>query len=110
MRWESHEPCCACGISGGGRVCYHHELSRKAWPEFALSTWNKMPLCFTHHTQAHSIGTATLSEKFPGVRSWLLKNGWEFNGRKWQHPLSFAEQSPESQLQSIPPHGDWPLQ
>lgn len=110
MSWESLEPCCACGVTGSGMVCYHHELSRKAYPEHALSRWNLMPLCFIHHTQIHSMGTTRLSEKFPGIRNWLLKNGWEFNGRKWENPGSFAEQSLESQLQSTVPHDDWPLQ
>lgn len=77
-------------------VCYHHEYGRKAYPEYALSDWNQMPLCFIHHTQIHSMGTTFLSEKFSGIRNWLLKNGWEFNGRKWVHENSTAsEPDPE---------------
>lgn len=50
-------------------------------------SWNVFPACRVHHSESHSIGITSFSEKYVQFRNWLLANGWEYdeNRRKWTH-------------------------
>lgn len=49
--------------------------------------YNLMPLCRMHHTQCHTMGATTFSQKYQQVTNWLMKNGWYFDYDigKWFH-------------------------
>lgn len=40
--------------------------------------YNLMPLCREHHTEVHTIGLNSFSERYIKVYQWLINNGWEF--------------------------------
>lgn len=83
--FKSNEPCCACGESRDGYVCYHHVYTQKANSAHARAKWNLMPLCLKHHTMIHKISMSSMCEKFLGVALWCRKNGWFFHDvlKKW---------------------------
>ena len=110
MNWESDSACVVFRIQGEGLVTFHHLVTRAHRRDLENESWNKIPVSLRAHNMFHQLGTDHMANKYPAVREWLLRNGWEFNGRKWQHPESFAEPSPESQPQNIEPPADWPLQ
>ena len=52
------------------------------------SPWNKMPLCFYHHTLKGQKGISWMAEKFTAYKDWLESNWWYFCGtrKKWVNP------------------------
>lgn len=72
----SFEPCVFCGHYAEAEVCYHHEYTRKAYPEHSEKKWNLIPTCMKHHEMIHKIGAIKMSEKFPSFKRWLLRNEW----------------------------------
>ena len=75
--------CAACGKIGG--LDPDHQVTRGAGG--GEEYWNIMPLCRKEHVQRHSKGVLWLSEKYPGVKAWLIQNGWEFCDlrKRWVH-------------------------
>lgn len=49
--------------------------------------WNLCPLRHDLHQEFHKIGISSFAEKYPAFKSWLEKNGWEYNDHlnKWRH-------------------------
>ena len=47
--------------------------------------WNILFVCRIHHIEIHKIGNNSFVEKYPEVKDWLLKSGWNFNEfkKKW---------------------------
>lgn len=76
--FEAHEPCVCCKKEGDGMVTFHHLFTRKVYPEFTQEPWNMIPVCQKCHNEFHSKGTPFMSEKYPSVKDWLLKNDWFF--------------------------------
>lgn len=79
-------PCTICGCTTENGNTFHHVKSRGAG---GLEVpWNEMPLCQTHHNEAHnSKGLPNFARNNPTVKSWLIENDWEIlelNG-KWFH-------------------------
>lgn len=82
MKYKSDQPCVVCSEGRENYVTLHHIYSRKAFPEFASSTWNMIPVCQYCHDLFHSKGDKTMMEKFISVRRWMELNGWKvFNGK-----------------------------
>jgi hypothetical protein len=76
-KYKSEKPCIICGECRDGYVCYHHVYSRKAFPEYAKSHWNMMPLCQKHHNEAHTMSDGKFAAKYKNVSDWLELNGWQ---------------------------------
>jgi len=47
--------------------------------------YNCMTLCRFCHIQKGTIGTVSMSKKYPRYHNWLIENGWEFVMGKWLH-------------------------
>lgn len=62
----------------------HHVKTRKSGG--TDDSHNLMPLCRSHHTECHKIGTSTFVKKYNSARLWMLSNGWEYNEllNKWR--------------------------
>jgi len=75
-----------CLVSGVLDPDIHHVKTRGSGggDEF----WNLMPLSREKHTEVHKIGLNKFSEKYPVVKTWLLKNGWTKCPlrKKWVNP------------------------
>jgi hypothetical protein len=76
-KYKSEKPCIICGECRDGYVCYHHVYSRKAFPEYAKSHWNMMPLCQKHDNEAHTMSDGKFAAKYKNVADWLELNGWQ---------------------------------
>jgi len=81
--YQSFEPCTACGTESVQR-CYHHIFTRKARPDLAEESWNKMSLCMKCHTEVHQIGMGKFI-KYERVYKWLTDNN---------HPILRKVKSP----------------
>jgi hypothetical protein len=88
MNFKASEPCAACGLDGDNMVCYHHIYTQKAYPEFKFEKFNLVPMCQKHHNEIHSSSLRTMAVKYPGIKDFLVNNGYEFNEflGKWTHP------------------------
>ena len=87
MNFESNKPCVCCGKFGDGMVCFHHLMTRKAYPEHTLKPWNQISVCQEHHNLFHARPLSEVAEKFTTVSKWLIDNNWvknEISG-KWFH-------------------------
>lgn len=86
--YRSYDPCICCGLTDSRSVCFHHIMTRGAYPEFSECEWNMIPVCKTHHNEFHYYGTSTMAIKYYPVKDWLDRNQWEFdkNFRKWLNP------------------------
>jgi len=73
--------CVICGLPAE----LHHWKSRKAYPQLIAESFNLMPLCRTHHSECHQIGSYSFSVKYLEVRKFLEHHGWELSGEKWLH-------------------------
>lgn len=73
-----------CLVCGTINPDTHHVLSRGAGGDDSQS--NLALLCRKHHTEIHSIGTTTFSNKYPLFKNWLIANGWQYNDyiQKWR--------------------------
>ena len=81
--YQSHLPCLSCGTVSVDR-CFHHLIARKREKPID-EHWNLLSVCQLHHNEVHQIGLTAFSKKYPMVKEWLIKNGWEldeFRG-KW---------------------------
>lgn len=83
--YKSEKNCVSCGLGGDGLVCFHHVYSKKSHPEFKEMTWNLMSLCFKCHELIHRFGTTKMANLNPGVKQFLVDNGWQFFSNKWRH-------------------------
>jgi hypothetical protein len=84
-KFQSLEPCLCCDTNY--QRCYHHEYTRKAYPEFKHEKWNLISVCLKHHNEIHNKGLDHAARKYSNLIRWLLKNGWyqdEFDG-KWKN-------------------------
>jgi len=54
----------------------HHIYSRKAFPEFKESFWNKARLCRQHHTEIHARGIKFMAKTYPDFERWLQDKNW----------------------------------
>jgi hypothetical protein len=84
VKYKSDEPCLVCQTESVDRT-YHHVKTRGSGG--CDSDWNKMSLCQSHHVEVHKIGLVSFSKKYSQIKSWLLRNDWEFdsNFNKWYH-------------------------
>lgn len=78
--------CEVCGFYHGSTP--HHVQSVKSGG--TNDEWNIIPLCLRCHGEIHTIGRSTFAKKYPQFRSWLIKNGWEYDKffNKWFHRKS----------------------
>lgn len=85
--FQTFDPCVCCGRVFEGGNCFHHLMTRKAYPEHSQKRWNMIPVCQVHHNEFHAKGTGIMSVKYPGVYDFLDNNGWEIDNtiRKWRH-------------------------
>lgn len=63
----------------------HHIITRGAGG--GDDEWNILPLCRREHQQVHAIGLKEFAIRWPSVRMWLKRNGWQFDeySGKWRH-------------------------
>lgn len=78
--------CVVCGAPG---VDLHHIKTRGAGG--GDEEFNLMPLCHKSHVEVHNIGLLSFSKKYPEVKRWLVRNGWELlMSKKWVHSASIS--------------------
>lgn len=85
QRYNTDEPCTACGGHTEGGNALHPVKTRKAGgPDHP---WNLMPLCFKCHHNVHSTGLMSFSSRHQNVRTWLVLNDWCICDltKKWFH-------------------------
>lgn len=79
-------PCLACGASPPSE-CHHVKHRGSGGGD---DFWNLMPLCFRHHSEWHQIGMEKMIDKYPTIKEFLTKLGWEWGETlgKWKawHP------------------------
>jgi hypothetical protein len=51
----------------------HHVKTRGAGGDDVET--NLMPLCIKHHNEIHVLGNTRMAEKYPVVKSWLIRTG-----------------------------------
>jgi hypothetical protein len=83
--YKSEIPCVCCGENGENMNCFHHLLTRKAWPEHKDKTWNKISVCQKHHNEFHNMSIQFMACLYPGVYEFLKMNEWELSLGKWRH-------------------------
>lgn len=73
-----------CIICGEKNVDIHHIKTRKeGGPD---ERWNLVPLCRSHHSEAHSMGVKSFADKYIMFRAFLLFFNWQQNIQgKWFH-------------------------
>lgn len=68
---------------------YHHIYTRGANPgaEWIDEPWNIIPVCHELHNLFHKEGTSYMAKRFPSIKAWLERNGWEYDNfaKKWRH-------------------------
>lgn len=73
----------SCLVCGSKHVDVAHIKTKGSGGSYAL--WNLMPLCRVHHTEQHKIGLITFSQKYIGVATHLIENGWDLINGKLLH-------------------------
>lgn len=72
-----------CLVCGNHKVDVHHIKTRGSGGSDELH--NLAPLCRIHHSEIHQLGTVSFSQKYLGVSTYLLDNGWELVNGKLLH-------------------------
>lgn len=85
MKYQTNDPCTACGKETYGGNCLHHVKTRGSGGTDVIH--NLMPLCFIHHTEVHKIGLLSFSSKYKNVLFWLTNFNWKKCPLKgtWNH-------------------------
>lgn len=84
-KYQTFKPCAATGyIQEGGNILHHVKTRGSGGVD---DLFNMMPLTTEMHHLVHQVGLNRFAETYPGVKDWLLENGWEFDETigRWMH-------------------------
>lgn len=73
-----------CVVRGTNYATKHHIYSQGAHPRLIHEEANMIPICDELHKLWHLKGTLYMQYKFPRIKEWLSKNGWQFDPVSWK--------------------------
>lgn len=78
-----------CIVFGSPNGEYHHVYHQGTYPNapWMDEPWNMIPLSHPLHVMFHNKGNEYMVKKFPAIRAWFEKHGWEYDSfsKKWWH-------------------------